>query len=68
MNNGRNMRSIVSMVDPPVVWYGTGWWETVVGVVGRDHFAGDSEAENKCMDTKGRRGSGMNWEVRINID
>ena len=55
------------MVDPPVVWYGTEWWETAVRVVGRDHFAGDSDAKNTCMDAKGRRGSGMDWEAGIDI-
>jgi len=24
----------------------------------------DTGVENKCMDTKGREGGGMNWEIR----
>ena len=27
----------------------------------------DIEVENKCMDTKGERGVGMNWEIGIDI-
>ena len=27
----------------------------------------DTDAENKRMDTKGRRGGGMNWETGIDV-
>ena len=27
----------------------------------------DTDAGNKCMDTKGKAGSGMNWETGIDI-
>ena len=25
------------------------------------------DVENKCMDTKGREGGGMNWEIGIDV-
>ena len=28
----------------------------------------DTDVENKCMDTKGEGGGGMNWEIGIDID
>ena len=46
-------------------------WYRGTGLQGRNR---DTDAENKCMDTKGGKqqegdgnGGGMNWEIRIDI-
>ena len=39
-------------------------WYRWTGLQGRNR---DPDVENKCMDTKGGRGGGMNWETGIDI-
>ena len=33
----------------------------------KEEFNRDTDVENKCMDTKGRKGVGMNGEIGIDI-
>ena len=39
-------------------------WYRCTGLQGRNR---DTDVENKCMNTKGGKGGGMNWEIGIDI-